>query len=95
MLENAVYSVISPEGCANILWRDPERAPEAAGYLKLTAKEVMELGVIEKTVTENGKEPEKMFEQLLKDICVWHSKASALAPDELIKRRYERFRRIG
>ena len=95
MLENAVYSVISPEGCANILWRDQERAPEAAGYLKLTAKEVMELGVIEKIIKEDCKEPEKMLEGLSALIELWYREASALSTDELIERRYARFRAIG
>jgi len=95
MLENAVYSVISPEGCANILWRDPEKAPEAAKHLKLTAKEVMKLGVIEKTIKENSEEPEKMLQGLSAEISMWYEKASALSPEELTNRRYERFRKIG
>jgi len=95
MLENAVYSVISPEGCANILWRDPERASEAAKYLKLTAKEVMALGVVEKTIAENSKDPVKMFEGLSIEIAEWCGRVSALSPDDLITRRYARFRGIG
>ena len=95
MLENAVYSVISPEGCANILWRDPERASEAAKYLKLTAEEVMTLGVVEKTISEDVKEPGKMFENLTAEIGRWYDEVSALHPDDLVARRYERFRRIG
>ena len=95
MLESAVYSVISPEGCANILWRDPERASEAAKCLKLTAEEVMKLGVVERTISEDLKEPEKMFEGLAAEITLWYDNVSTLTPGDLIARRYERFRRIG
>ena len=95
MLEGAVYSVISPEGCANILWRDAERASEAANYLKLTANEVLELGVVEKIIKEDSKDPANMLERISADIARWYEYTSAIAPDNLIKRRYERFRRIG
>ena len=95
MLEGAVYSVISPEGCANILWRDPERASEAAKYLKLTANDVLELGVVEKTVKEDGKDQVSMFECLSDEIAEWYAKASALAVDELTTLRYERYRKFG
>ena len=95
MLENAVYSVISPEGCANILWRDPEKAAEAAQNLKLTAKNVRELGVIEKIIPENGKDHAKMFSNLALEMTKWYEKISVLTPNELTERRYERFRKIG
>jgi len=95
MLENAVYSVISPEGCANILWRDPDKAPEAAQNLKLTAQNVCELGVIERIIPENSKDPKIMLEALSEQITKWYQEASALSPEELTQRRYERFRKIG
>jgi len=95
MLENAVYSVISPEGCANILWRDPDKAPEAASNLKLTAKNVSELGVIERIIPEDNKNPEKMFEYISSEIAKWYEKAATLSIEELTNRRYERFRKIG
>jgi len=95
MLENAVYSVISPEGCANILWRDLEKAPEAAQNLKLTAANVSELGVVERIIPENSKEPKKMLSYLSEQIAEWYEKAAAMPPDELTRRRYERFRMIG
>ena len=95
MMENAVYSVISPEGCANILWRDPEKAAEAARNLKLTAKNVVELGAAERIIPEDYREPEKMFENLSVEIMTWYDKASSRTPEELTKQRYERFRRIG
>ena len=52
MLENAIYSVISPEGCAGILWKDKAKAPDAAEVLKLTARDVLELGVIDGLISE-------------------------------------------
>jgi len=91
MLENAVYSVISPEGCANILWRDPEKADEAAQNLKLTAKDVHELGVIERIIPESA----KTLETLSDEIGKWYKKASLFTPEELTERRYERFRKMG
>ena len=52
MLEHAIYSVISPEGCASILWRDGEHAPEAAEALRLTAQDLLRLGVVDRVVPE-------------------------------------------
>ena len=95
MLEGAVYSVISPEGCANILWRDPDRAIEAAGYLKLTSQEVFDLGIVEKTIAEEGKDTEEILEELASEIIKWCRESAALSPDEFPARRYERFRNIG
>jgi len=95
MLENAVYSVISPEGCANILWRDPEKAPEAAESLKLTAQNVSALGVVEKIIPEHGKDQKKLLASLAAQITEWYLRAAALPPEELTQRRYERFRKIG
>jgi len=94
MLENAVYSVISPEGCANILWRDPDKAAEAADNLKLTATNVRDLGVIEKIIPENGGK-EKLLANLSSEIQRWIDTMSRLKPEELTQRRYDRFRRIG
>ena len=54
MMENSVYSVISPEGCASILWKDAKKAPEAAKALKLTASDLLSLGVIDRVIRENG-----------------------------------------
>ena len=95
MLENAIYSVISPEGCANILWREPDKAAEAAENLKLTAKDVLELGVVERIIPELSRDPERLFRVLASQISQWYTEAGTLSPDELVKRRYERFRKIG
>ena len=94
MLENAVYSVISPEGCANILWRDPGKAAEAAQSLKLTAQNVYDLGVVEKIIPEK-KKSDILFDTLKHEILNWYAETSRLTPDELIQKRYERFRKIG
>src|SRR5207249_6086979 len=68
MLENAIYSVISPEGCAAILWDDPAKAPDAAAALKLTAKDLLELGVIDEVIPEPmggaHRDPSAMAERL-------------------------------
>ncbi|MGI6238575.1 MAG: acetyl-CoA carboxylase carboxyltransferase subunit alpha [Christensenellales bacterium] len=88
MLENAVYSVISPEGCASILWKDAARAADAANSLKLTAQDALALGVIEKIVPEDGL-GEPAFYQSLKSMIV-----DALMNADPAQR-YERFRRIG
>ena len=52
MLENSIYSVISPEGCASILWRDPSKSLEAAEAMKLTAKDLLNLGIIDQVISE-------------------------------------------
>ena len=95
MLENAVYSVISPEGCANILWRDPEKASEAAQSLKLTAENAEELGIVEKIIPEYSKNHGMQLSNLRSEIMRWYEKASLLTREEIITRRYERFRGIG
>jgi len=91
MLVNSVYSVISPEGCASILWKDSSKAKEAAECLKLTAEDLLALGVIELIVPE-GK---FLYEKLKSDLISTIQKNKALEKDELLKSRYERFRKIG
>jgi len=97
MLENAVYSVISPEGCASILWKDPSKMKEAAQCLKLTARELYDLGVVEKVIKE--KEPGKDFKKvyyLLEDLLFdAFNKALKLEEADLLETRYQRFRQIG
>lgn len=99
MLANSVYSVISPEGCASILWRDPTKAEAAAEALKITANDLNELGIIDEIVPE----PEggahldheaaagfldRVLDRSLRDLL-------ALQPLELLERRYMKFRRMG
>lgn len=93
MLQNAVYSVISPEGCASILWKDSAKADVAAESLKLTAEDAKSLGVIERILSESDigeKEYYDRIRTLLTDELAELSKD----PD-LVGARYDRFRRIG
>ncbi|MCI8281919.1 MAG: acetyl-CoA carboxylase carboxyltransferase subunit alpha [Lachnospiraceae bacterium] len=93
MLQNAVYSVISPEGCASILWKDAAKAEIAASSLKLTAEDARSLGVIERILSEKemGK---KEFYDRIRTLLVKEIKMLTKEFD-LVGNRYERFRRIG
>ncbi len=93
MLQNAVYSVISPEGCASILWKDSSKAEVAAAGLKLTAEDAKSLGVIERILSEKeiGK---KEFYDRIRDLLMEEIKE--LENDlDLVGNRYDRFRNIG
>ena len=93
MLQNAVYSVISPEGCASILWKDPDKAETAAESLKLTAEDARSLGVIERILSEK-EIGSKAFYDRIRDLL--KEETEILAKDaDLVGKRYERFRRIG
>jgi acetyl-CoA carboxylase carboxyl transferase subunit alpha len=99
MLSNAVYSVISPEGCAAILWRDESKAPEAAEALKVTAPSLLELGVIDEIIPEPSggahRAPAEMI-ALVKQAVVRHLDALVrVSPAKLVEKRYEKFARIG
>ena len=95
MLENAVYSVISPEGCASILWKDASRAEQAAQQLKLTAGDALQLGVIEKIIPETDLGKPEFYEKLKQALLEELSALSQLSPETLLDARYRRFRRIG
>ncbi len=99
MQENAVYSVISPEGCASILWRDGSKAPDAARVLRMTAAEILSLGVIEAVVPEPLGGAHHDWDEaarLLKAAVLEHySELKTLSADELVRTRVERFGRIG
>lgn len=95
MMENAVYSVISPEGCASILWKDSAKAPEAAEALKMTAQDLFNLGVIERIIRQPKAEDKPMFESLKLLIERTFEKNLALSADKLTEQRYARFRKIG
>lgn len=93
MLENSVYSVISPEGCASILWKDASKAPEAAQNLKLTAEDAFSMNIIEKILPEQGIGTKSFYDYIRK---LLFKEIKELEGDtELIQKRYERFRRIG
>jgi len=95
MMENSVYSAISPEGCASILWKDSTKAPQAAEALRLTAQDLFDLHVIERIIRELRAEDAAMFESLKLLIERTFEKNLALTDEELTNARYERFRRIG
>lgn len=92
MLKGAYYSVISPEGCAQILWKDPQKTAQAAECLKLTAKDALNLGVADRIISETdlGKKP---FYDSLRDALVLELKTLEADPDRILHR-YERFRRF-
>lgn len=99
VLENAYYSVISPEGCAAILWKNGSKAPEAAEVLKLTAPDLLKMGIIDEVVPEPlggaHTEPEKMGQILKETINKNLDELSVLKKDELLKLRYKKFRGMG
>ena len=99
VLENAYYSVISPEGCAAILWKDRSKAPEAAAVLKLTACDLLKLGVIDEVISEPvggaHRDPEKTAFSIKKSIKKFLSDMEDGPKDKLLKARYEKFRKIG
>ena len=93
MLANAVYSVISPEGCASILWKDAKKAEEAAARLKLTSEDAKNLGVVERIVSEKDLGEKPFYDRLREDLV---QELEELAHDpDLVAKRYARFRRIG
>lgn len=93
MLQNAVYSVISPEGCASILWKDSAKAQMAAASLKLTAEDAKNLGIIERILSEKEIGKKEFFERIQNMLA---EEIQILEQDfDLINKRYERFRKIG
>lgn len=99
MLEHAVYSVISPEGCASILWRDADKAEDAANALKLTAQDLDELGVINRIVPEPlggaHRDPKAMIATLGAALDETFAELDQVPPGELRSRRHEAFLAIG
>jgi len=99
MLENAVYSVISPESCAAIIYRDSGQAPAAAAALKMTAQDLLDLGLIDGIVPEPGEgahsDPDKAADALRQTLRNALAELSPMSPRQLIDERYEKFRRMG
>jgi acetyl-CoA carboxylase carboxyl transferase subunit alpha len=99
MLENAVYSVISPESCAAIIYRDAALAPRAAAALKMTAPELLELGLIDGIVPEPGEgahtDPDQAAEALRTTIREALNVLGTQSPQQLIDERYKKFRNMG
>jgi acetyl-CoA carboxylase carboxyl transferase subunit alpha len=99
VLEFSYYSVISPEGCAAILWKSPDQAPEAAERLKITAPHLLELGIVDGIVEEppGGAHQDHDDAARRLDKAIWTELRDLLhkSPDELREDRYRRFRKLG
>ena len=93
ILENAVYSVISPEGCASILWKDAKKVKDAAECLRLTAQDMEELGVVEKVIPEE-KDFGLTYDHIKNELLETLPALEALPLEELLRKRYERFRKF-
>lgn len=90
MLENGVYSILSPEGFASILWRDTNRKDEAAKLMRLTSKELMEDGFVDKIIKEDGGELYHLKNEVLKFL----EKNYLLSTDKILKKRHNKYRKI-
>lgn len=95
MLENSIYSVISPEGCASILWKDSSKAPEAANALRLTSQDLYGFGVIDKVIDEQDRNAEEICTELKHFILSEIAEKELMTTEELLAQRYEKFRKIG
>lgn len=95
MMENAIFSVISPEGCASILWKDSAKAADAAECLKLTAQDLNRLGIIERVIEEPETDFTQVYETLKTELNEVIKQKLALSTKELLEKRYKKFRDIG
>ena len=99
ILENSYLSVISPEGCAAILWRDAAKAPQAAGLLRLTPPELLQLGIVDEIIPEPlggaHRRPKEMGNALKAVIVRELDQLCAQPVDRLLEKRYDKYRRIG
>jgi acetyl-CoA carboxylase carboxyl transferase subunit alpha len=99
MLEHSVYSVISPEGCASILWRDAGRAEDAATAMKITGRDLLSFGVVDEVVPEPPggahADPEALYDALGQLFERQLAELRKLTPDALIEARYQKFRKMG
>ncbi|MFZ4986993.1 MAG: acetyl-CoA carboxylase carboxyltransferase subunit alpha [Blastocatellia bacterium] len=99
IFENGVYSVISPEGCAAILWKDASRSPQAAKSLRLTAPDLKELGIIDHIIPEPGagahEDWDRAAEGLDQAITTALDGIAGLTVDQMLAARYRKFRRLG
>ena len=91
MLDNAAYSVVSPEGCASILWKTTDRAADAAEALALTAPRLAELGIVDGTITSSGTHRE-LAERIIDRVTHELDELASLKPDALVEARQAKFR---
>jgi acetyl-CoA carboxylase carboxyl transferase subunit alpha len=99
MLEHSVYSVISPEGCAAILWDDPAKAPDAAAALKMTAPDLLRLGVVDEVLPEPvggaHRDPLTMADRVAKALSTHLHQLEELSVEDLLARRQQKYRAMG
>ena len=95
MLGSAAYSVVSPEGCASILWKDTKRAGDAAAALHITAPDLAGLGLVDGVVSDFGLTHTEIAHDLVREVEHALDELSGLPADELTARRYEKFRAMG
>lgn len=99
MLENAVYSILSPEGYSSILWKDSSRYKEAAEVMRLTAKDLYEMKIIDKIIKEPSGDEEKSFDKICKSLkkeiikSIIDTKCKTV--EEIVEDRYKKFRNMG
>ena len=98
MMENATYSILSPEGFASILWKDGKRAKEASEVMKITAKDLKKLQIIEKVIREpepaNEENLPEIAEEIREDLDGFLRKSCQKTREQIVEERYERFRRM-
>jgi len=96
MLENAIYSVLSPEGFASILWKDAKRAAEAAEVMKITAEDIKRLGIIDRVILEHpvvsSDNIKRITLYMKRKIAEFMIQYGSMSEEELVNKRYERFR---
>jgi acetyl-CoA carboxylase carboxyl transferase subunit alpha len=99
ILQNAYYSVISPEGCASILWRNSVKAPEAAQALKLTSPHLLKFGIVDEVISEPPggahRDPEAVAAEIKKVVLKFIKESISISLDEILETRYKKFRKIG
>ena len=98
MLENSIYSILSPEGFASILYKDSTKAKEAAENMKITAKELKKLNIIDEVIKEPKEGIQNQFEKVVKKLKQYIldniAELKKLSTEELINKRYEKFRNM-
>ncbi len=94
MLENTIYSILSPEGFATILWKDGSRSEEAAELMKITSGELLNMGIVDKVIPERGYFTSEIIEAIKTAIVDELAELSQLSTEDLLEARYQRFRKI-
>ena len=93
MLENSIYAVLSPEGFASILWKDGSRAMEAAELMKITSHELLEMGIVDKVISEAGLSSKELQARVKNELHAELDRLQGLALEQLLEERYQRFRK--